>query len=82
MFESWGYDILDSGYLQQEFIKQAQIAYSVGNYTLNKLDDFGQRIDISITLKRKDKNEYMTFVSGWMVYPNGKIVLTTPYGGK
>lgn len=27
-------------------------------------------------------NEYATFVSGWIVYPDGKIVLATPYGGK
>ena len=33
-------------------------------------------------LKKKNKNEYVTFQSGWMVYPNGRIVLTTPYGGK
>ena len=41
LFELWGYDIMDSQYLQQEFIKQAQLAYS-----------------------------------------NGRIVLTTPYGGR
>ena len=82
LFELWGYDIMDSEYLQQEFIKQAKLAYSVGDYELGLLNDFGQRIKIEITLKKKNKNEYVTFVSGWMVYPNGKIILTTPYGGK
>ena len=82
LFELWGYDIMDSQYLQQEFIKQAKLAYSVGDYELGLLNDFGQRIKIEITLTKKNKNEYTTFVSGWMVYPDGKIILTTPYGGK
>ena len=82
LFESWGYSIINSQYLQQEFIKQAKLAYSVGEYELGKLDKYGQRINVIIKLKRKNTNEYVSFVSGWMVYPNGKIALTTPYGGK
>lgn len=82
LFESWGYNIMDSQYLQQEFIKQAKLSYSVGDYELGLLNEYGQRVNIAITLKRKDKNGYVTFRSGWMVYPNGKIVLTTPYGRK
>ena len=82
MFESWGYSIIDSEYLQQEFIKQAKLAYSVGEYELGKLDKYGQRINVVIKLKWKNTNEYVSFVSGWMVYPNGRTVLTTPYGGK
>ena len=82
LFELWGYYIMDSEYLRQEFIKQAKLAYSVGEYELGKLDKYGQRINIVIKLKRKNTNEYVLFVSGWMVYPNGKIALTTPYGGK
>ena len=81
LFELWGYDIMDSQYLQQEFTKQANLDYSVGDYKLGKLDKHGQRITIEIKLKRKDKDGYVTFRSGWMVYPNGKIILTTPYGG-
>ena len=82
LFEIWGYSIIDSQYLQQEFIKQVKLAYSVGEYELGKLDKYGQRINVIIKLKRKNTNEYVSFVSGWMVYPNGKIALTTPYGGK
>ena len=81
LFESWGYGIMDSQYLQQEFVRQAQIAYSAGEYELDFVDDYGQRINIEITLKA-DNGEYVTFNSGWMVYPNGLIQLTTPYGGK
>ena len=77
-----GYSIMDSQYLQQEFIKQAKLASSVGDYELGLLNEYGQRISIEIRLKKKNKNEYTTFVSGWMVYPNGKIILTTPFGRK
>lgn len=31
---------------------------------------------------RKAGEEPVSFISGWMVYPNGRIQLTTPYGGK
>ena len=82
LFELWGYDIMDSKYLQQEFINQARLAYSVGDYELGLLNEYGQRINIVIKLKRKSTNDYVSFRSGWMVYPNGKIVLTTPYGRK
>lgn len=77
-----GYSIIDSEELQQEFIKQAERAYSIGDYELGKLNEYGQRITIKITLKRKDIDEYVTFQSGWMVYPNGKIILVTPYGDR
>ena len=82
LFTLWGYDIMDSEYLQQEFQRQAMIAYSTGIYELDKRDDYGQRINITITIKRKDNGEYVTFQSGWMVYPDGRIVLVTPYGDR
>lgn len=80
LFESWGYDIIDSQWLQEEYCRQAQEKYADGKFTLNKLDDYGQRINIEISLPRKDGKGEVTFMSGWMVYPNGKIQLTTPYG--
>ena len=46
---------MNSEYLQQEFIKHAKRAYSVGDYELGLLNGYGQRITIAITLKRKDK---------------------------
>ena len=82
LFESWGYSIIDSEELKNAIEKQAKLAYSVGDYELGKLNDYGQRISIEIVLKRLDKNEFVSFLTGWMVYPNGKIALTTPYGGK
>ena len=82
LFELWGYDIMDSKYLQREFEMQAKLAYSVGDYELGLLNEFGQRINIVITLKRKNTHDYVSFRSGWMVYPNGKIVLITLFGRK
>ena len=82
MFESWGYSIINSEEIKKEIEKQAKLAYSVDDDELDRLDDYGQRINIEIRLKRKDKERYVTFQSGWMVYPNGRIVLTTPYGDK
>lgn len=81
LFEAWGYDIMDSEFLQTEFIKQAQEQYAKGKYDLGKLDENGQRITITITLLRSNEQE-INFKSGWMVYPDGIIKLTTPYGGK
>ena len=82
LFESWGYDILDSKWLQEEFCRQALDKYSSGEFTLNKLNEYGQRINIEIELPRKNGSGIVTFQSGWMVYPNGLIKLTTPYGEK
>ena len=31
--------------------------------------------------QEKNNDEMVTFISGWMVYPNGKVRLVTPYGG-
>ena len=82
LFKSWGYDVADSNYLKSEIEKQGLKKYISGNYELGKLNKDGQRISIKIELPRKDKDGIVSFVSGWMVYPNGEIRLTTPYGGK
>ena len=82
LFDSWGYGKMDSQWLQTEYCRQAQEKYSSGEFVLNKLNDYGQRINIEITIPRKDGKGNVTFLSGWMVYPDGKILLTTPYGDK
>lgn len=82
VFESWGYTVDDAKWLQKEMEQQAREKYISGNYELGKLNVFGQRINIVIEIPRKDKYETATFISGWMVEPNGKLKLTTPYGGK
>ncbi|MCI8596532.1 MAG: hypothetical protein HFE35_06950 [Clostridia bacterium] len=47
-------------------------------FVLGELNDYGQRINIEIELPRKDRIGIVKFVSGWMVYPNGRIQLVTP----
>ena len=47
-----------------------------------KLDKYGQRISIRISIPRKDTGEMVSYITGWMVQQNGKIKLNTPYGGK
>ena len=46
-----------------------------GNYVLKNLDSHGQRIAIKTTI-----NE-ISFYSGWILCPEGKIKNTTPSGG-
>ena len=75
IFYNLGYNIEDADYLQQEFCRQALESYLLGNYKLKNLDIKGQRVAIPITLKS------ITFYSGWMIYPNGLIKNTTPFGG-
>ena len=81
-FESWGYTISDSLWLQEEIERQARAKYLSGDYILGKLNKDGQRISIRVSIKRRDNGEWVSFITGWMVYPNGEIHLTTPYGGK
>lgn len=82
LFESWGYTIKDAKWLQQEIEKQAKEKYILGEYTLGKIDENGQRINARITITNKNKGNNVEFISAWMVKPNGQISLITPYGGK
>lgn len=82
MFESWGYSVADAGWLQKEFEKQALEKYVAGEYTLGKLDKQGQRVSIRVEIPRKDRAGKVSFITGWMVEPDGHIRLNTPYGGK
>lgn len=81
-FESWGYTIADSQWLKDEIEKQALEKYTAGEYQLGKLDQNGQRINIRVTISRRLGSESVSFVTGWMIMPNGKLKLNTPYGGK
>ena len=81
LFIKWGYGIIDSQQLKAEFEKQALQKYAEGDFKLNKLDPYGQRITIAIVLPYKDKSDIVVFKSGWMVYPDGHIVLATPFSG-
>ena len=82
VFESWGYTVEDSAFLKAEIEKQARQKYVLGDYMLGKLNDKGQRISIRVEINRKDGRGTVSFITGWMVEPNGEIRLNTPYGGK
>ena len=82
LFAQWGYTVDDARWLQAEIEKQALEKYVAGDYQLGKLNDKGQRISIRVTIPRRDNGENVSFITGWMVYPDGRIQLTTPYGGK
>ena len=75
IFQSWGYSIDDIYELQQTIENQARENYVEGNYELRGLDQYGQRVAIPIDLKGH------VFNSGWMLYPEGEIRNTTPFGG-
>ena len=68
--------------LQKEIERQGFNKYISGDYSLGRLNEQGQRINIRIELERKDGTGSVSFVSGWMVRQNGYITLNTPYGGK
>ena len=82
LFAQWGYTVEDARWLQAEMERQAREKYLAGDYKLGKLDERGQRISIRIEIPRKDGAGTVSFSSGWMVMPNGKLKLNTPYGGK
>lgn len=81
-FESWGYTVGDSSWLKGECERQALDKYIQGDYALGKLNEQGQHISIRIRIPRKDREGMVSFITGWMVDPNGAIRLITPYGGK
>lgn len=79
LFESLGYDKIDSQTLLNEYCRQAREKYAKGDFTLIETGKFGQIININITLPNKNSKEMSSLVSGWMVYPDGKIQLATVF---
>ncbi|MEG1751896.1 MAG: hypothetical protein RR140_02260 [Clostridia bacterium] len=75
IFYDLGYNIEDSTLLQAEYCKQALAQYLDGKYILKNLDRNGQRLAITISLNGT------SFYSGWMLYHEGQIKNTTPFGG-
>lgn len=78
LFEKLGFSINDSEYLKQEYENQAVKNYCNSEYSLGKLDMYGQRINIDIKLVKNGRN--IVFTSGWLVRPKGKITNNTPLG--
>ena len=68
--------------MKNEIEKQAFEKYINGDYKLGVLNEWGQRISIRVKIPRKDTGEAVSYITGWMAYPNGEIRLNTPYGGQ
>ena len=81
LFENLGYDIINAPQLLDEYCRQAQEKYANGNFVLHELKDYGQIINITITLPNKKDGGNVTIKSGWLVYPDGEIKLTTVFAG-
>jgi hypothetical protein len=64
LFKSLGFKVSDSNLLKQEFERQAEREYKSGNYTLGKLDRYGQRINISIIITNKTADKLNLFLGG------------------
>jgi len=83
VFKNLGYSAKDSELLAQIYQEQGAAKYASGNYTLGKLDDFGQRINIEIELygigNAAGKTSYIN--SGWIIRPDDTISLNTPFSG-
>lgn len=82
LFEEWGYTIEDAKWLKNEIEKQCLENYRNGNYQLGRLNEQGQRISIRVEIPNKTHGGMVSFITGWMIRPNGQITLNTPYGGK
>lgn len=80
LFSILGFSKDDSKYLKDTYERQAKEKYLKGEYVLGKLDNFGQRISITIDLNSGSRSN-LKFISGWLIHPLGKIVCTTPLGG-
>lgn len=79
-FTNQGYTIEDSEYLKSEFERQAREKYLKGDYALQILNEYGQRITVSIELKTEKRN--VKIKTGWMVHPLGLITCATPFSGE
>lgn len=82
LFENWGYSVADAEWLQAEIERQGLTKYISGEYSLGTLNQYGQRINIRVVIPNKLRGNSVSFVTGWMVHPNGQITLNTPFGGK
>jgi|GEM_PF-2487904 len=83
VFRSLGYGAGDSADLAKIWSRQAAAKFSNGQFTLGKLDQYGQRINIEINLQGigNSAGKVSHINSGWMISPNGSIKLNTPFSG-
>lgn len=80
IFESWGYTIEDSEYLQQLYISQALQKYCSGDYIYKGVGKYYARIEIVIELSMYN-GKTQKIKTGWSLLPKGEIKLSTPFTG-
>jgi hypothetical protein len=83
IFRGLGYSAEDSAQLAKLWEEQAAAKYAQGQYTLGKLDQYGQRINITIDVPGVGTaaGKTSSVTSGWMIRPDGSITLNTPFSG-
>jgi hypothetical protein len=83
VFRSYGFAAADSRALAAEFERQGASKYAAGDFTLGKLDKYGQRITITIDLHGQGQaaGRSTQILSGWMIRGDGSITLNTPFTG-
>ena len=79
LFESWGYTIEDSGYLQQLYVSQALQKYCDGGYVFKGVEYYA-RIEIVIELP-SNNGGVQRIKTGWSLLPKGEIKMATPFSG-
>ena len=79
LFESWGYTIKDSEYLQQLYVSQAIQKYCDGEYVYKGVEYYA-RIEIVVELP-SNNGRVQRIKTGWSLLPQGKIKLATPFSG-
>ena len=76
--EIWGYSVEDAHWLQEEIERQGRAHFLSGNYTLGKLNLFGQRLNIRVEIPRKDGRGVVSFITGWPARLMEKLNFTRP----
>ncbi|MBR2614640.1 MAG: hypothetical protein IKC71_03475 [Clostridia bacterium] len=80
IFESWGYTIEDSAYLQKLYTAQAIEKYCNGEYEYVGTNNYSAKISIEIVLENKNGKKQL-IKTIWSVGKKGEITLITPYSG-
>lgn len=80
MMRSMGYDTQNANEVYALVSKNIKKEFLNKNYILKPLDIHGQRIEIAYTIsgKNEHRNSIYTVHTGCVVWPNGKIKITTP----
>lgn len=81
--KAMGYTINDAQEMYNEISKQAREKYADGNYVFHHHNKNGYAVSIPVKLKGKGiklGRDY-NFYTGWVIYPDFKLINSTPFGG-